>query len=167
MKKIFVLSVAMLALVSCNKPKTTAENIVEEVNYTIFGDSITADNVLSKTEMLAKYEALKPGDTLNVKFGSEIISTCAKKGCWMTLNLGSEKETFVKFKDYAFFVPKEGAEDHYAIVDGKAFIEEISVDELKHYAKDAGKSQQAIDSIIEPQRTLRFLANGVLIADKK
>jgi hypothetical protein len=39
-----------------------------------------------------------------------------------------------------------------------------SVDELKHYAKDAGKSQAAIDSIVAPKVTYSFMADGVLIA---
>lgn len=168
MKKIILFSIGIMTFISCNDKKEVAEKeVVEQISFQYFGDSISNDGVLTKEEMLAKYETLKPTDTLNVKFGADIISTCAKKGCWMTLNLADGQESFVKFKDYAFFVPKEGAEEHYAVVEGKAFIEEISIDELKHYAKDAGKSQQAIDSIVEPKRTLRFMANGVLIADKK
>lgn len=167
MKKLILFSIGMMAFISCNDKKEIVENeVVEQVNFKSFGDSISNEGVLTNQEMLAKYQTMKPTDTLNVKFGADIISTCAKKGCWMTLNLPEGQESFVKFKDYAFFVPKEGAEDHYAVVEGKAFIEEISVDELKHYAKDAGKSQQAIDSIVEPKRTLRFMANGVLIAEK-
>ena len=81
--------------------------------------------------------------------------------------LADGQETFVKFKDYAFFVPKEGAENHKAIVYGKAFIEETSVDDLKHEAKDAGKSQEEIDKIIEPVKNYRFMADGVLIADNQ
>lgn len=168
MKRFFILSIGLLALVSCNnKKEVVEEQQVESVTYSVFGDSITSKDVLTNDEMLAKYATLQPNDTIDVKFGSTIKSTCAKKGCWMTLDLADGKESFVKFKDYAFFVPKEGAEEHYAIVEGKAFIEEISVDELKHYAKDKGESQQAIDSIVEPKRTLRFLANGVLIAENK
>ena len=168
MKKILFLSISFIALYSCNdKNAVTDKNIeVQEVNYMSFGDSITSEDVISKEEMLAKYETMKSGDTLNVKFGANILSTCKKKGCWMNLSLGEDKDAFVKFKDYAFFVPKEGADNHYAIVAGKAFVEEISVDELKHYAKDAGKSQQAIDSILVPEKKLRFMADGVLIADK-
>ena len=49
-------------------------------------------------------------------------------------------------------------------MNGKAFISVESVADLKHYAKDAGKSQAAIDSIIEPEVTYTFMANGVLIA---
>lgn len=166
MKKILLFSFGILTFVSCNDKKEVVESeVIEQEKFTVFGDSISNNEVVTKEEMLAKYESMKPTDTLNIKFGADIISTCAKKGCWMKLNLSDGKESFVSFKDYAFFVPKEGAENHYAIVEGKAFIEEVSIDELKHYAKDEGKSQQAIDSIVEPKRTLRFIANGVLIAD--
>jgi hypothetical protein len=81
----------------------------------------------------------------------------------MTLALADDKEVFVKFKDYGFFVPKN-AQEKEVIVNGKAFVSIESVDVLKHYAKDAGKSQAAIDSITEPKVTYSFMADGVLIA---
>jgi len=168
MKKNLLFSVVILALYACNEKKQVVENnIVDQHNYVVFGDSITTENAINQQDMLDKYLSLNSGDTINVKFGSQIISTCANKGCWMTLDLGADKEAFVKFKNYDFFVPKHGAEQHYAVVSGKAFIGEISVDQLKHYAKDAGKSQQAIDSIVSPKKTYRFIADGVLIADTK
>ena len=68
----------------------------------------------------------------------------------------------MKFKDYAFFVPKN-AQDEEVIVNGKAFVSIESVEELKHYAKDAGKSQASIDSIVTPKTTYSFMADGVLI----
>ena len=106
---------------------------------------------------------IEEADTLEVKFNSEINEVCQKKGCWMTLDLADDKEAFVKFKDYGFFVPKN-AQDKEVVVNGKAFISVESVDDLKHYAKDAGKSQAAIDSITEPKVTYSFMADGVLIA---
>jgi hypothetical protein len=48
-------------------------------------------------------------------------------------------------------------------VHGKAFVSVESIEELKHYAKDAGKSQAAIDSIVAPEVTYSFEANGVLL----
>ena len=113
--------------------------------------------------MMEKFKSLKEGDTLEVKFKSGINEVCQKKGCWMTLDLADDKEAFVKFKDYGFFVPKN-AQDKEVIVNGKAFVSIESVDVLKHYAKDAGKSQAAIDSIVEPKVTYSFMADGVLIA---
>lgn len=166
MKQVLLAVATITFMVSCNK-KVENEMKVDapQISYQVFGDSISAEGALSKDEMLAKYQTMSLTDTLEVKFASEIISTCKKKGCWMTLNLAEGKETFVKFKDYAFFVPKEGAENHVTIIAGKAFITETSVDELKHYAKDAGKTEEEIATITEPKVEYRFMADGVLIAE--
>lgn len=162
MKKIFTLSLLTIAFVSCEQKKETTPEIAK-VDYAVFGDSISSDGTLSNAEMMEKFATLKEGDTLEVKFKSAINEVCQKKGCWMTLDLADNKEAFVKFKDYGFFVPKN-AQDKEVIVNGKAFVSVESVDVLKHYAKDAGKSQAAIDSIVEPKVTYSFMANGVLIA---
>jgi len=163
MKKILFSVALMAALVSCNDKNKTAETAeTAKSEYAVFGDSISVDDAMTSEEMTKKYETLKEGDTLTVKFKSKINSVCKKKGCWMNLALANEKETFVKFKDYAFFVPKN-AENQEAVVSGKAFVSVESIDELKHYAKDAGKSQAAIDSIVAPKTTYSFMADGVLI----
>ncbi len=161
MKKIIALIVFFLALTCCKKEIISIENEKQD-KYTFFGDSISDEKAISTDEMMTQFEKLKAGDTLNVKFKSKIKSVCQKKGCWMTLVLPNEKEAFVKFKDYAFFVPKN-AQDEEVIVNGKAFVSIESVDELKHYAKDEGKSQAAIDSIVTPKTTYSFMADGVLI----
>ena len=161
MKKIIAVTVCFLALISCKKEIVSTEN-EKQNKYAFFGDSITDEKAISTDDMMAQFDKLKAGDTLNVKFKSKIKSVCQKKGCWMTLVLPNEKEAFVKFKDYAFFVPKN-AQDEEVIVNGKAFVSIESVDELKHYAKDEGKSQAAIDSIVIPKTTYSFMADGVLI----
>lgn len=159
MKKFAFLLICFFALSSCKK-ETISTN--SSSDYAIFGDSISADKAISSEDMLAQYDKLKPGDTLNVKFKSNIKNVCQKKGCWMTIELPSGKEAFVKFKDYAFFVPKN-AQKVEVIVNGKAFVSIESVEELKHYAKDEGKSQAAIDSIVAPKTNYSFMADGVLI----
>ena len=161
MKKILTLSLLTITFVSCNQKKETTPEIAK-VDYAVFGDSISSENALSNTEMMEKFATLKEGDTLEVKFKSGINEVCQKKGCWMTLGLADEKEAFVKFKDYAFFVPKN-AQKVEVIVNGKAFVSIESVEELKHYAKDEGKSQAAIDSIVAPKTNYSFMADGVLI----
>ena len=45
----------------------------------------------------------------------------------------------------------------------KAFVTEISVNELKHYAEDAGKSEEEIAEITEAEKTFAFEADGVLL----
>ena len=161
MRKIIYTAFAILALASCKKNE---EVKVDEklVAYAKFGDSITVEGAITKEDLLAKYKKMKPTDTLNVKVSAKITDVCQKKGCWMNLDLGEGKSAFVKFKDYGFFVPKNAAESE-AIVNGKAFIEVTSIDDLKEYAKDAGKSKAAIDSIVAPETNYSFLADGVLI----
>lgn len=134
-----------------------------KVDYASFGDKILADKAITKEEMLKKYKSLKPGDTLAIKFRSKINDVCQKKGCWMSLELPGGKESFVKFKDYAFFVPLNAA-DQEAIVSGKAFVSETSVAQLKHYAKDGGQSEEEIAKITEPKVEYKFMADGVLIS---
>ena len=161
MRKIFYTLLAVLTLTSCKKNETVK---VEEkaIAYAKFGDGITADGAITKEDLLAKYQAMKPTDTLSVKVSAKITEVCQKKGCWMNLDLGKGKSAFVKFKDYGFFVPKNAAESE-AIVSGKAFIEVTSINDLKEYAKDAGKSKVAIDCIVAPETNYSFLADGVLI----
>lgn len=151
-----------------NEQKEKAEVVVKTakdvtVNYAAFGDKIIADKALTKEQMYSKYKNLKAGDTVAVKFKTKIKDVCQKKGCWMSLQLPDEKDSFVKFKDYAFFVPlNAGGQD--AIVSGKAFVSEISVAQLRHYAKDGGKSEAEINKINQPETTYGFLADGVLIS---
>ncbi len=159
MKKVVFTVLFAVALASCKKAETEP---VKEVAYQSFGDSISADGAITKEALFTKYKELKEGDTLNVKFASTIKEVCQKKGCWMQLELPEEKSAFVKFKDYGFFMPLNSAKSE-VIVNGKAFVSVESVDELRHYAKDAGKSQAAIDSIINPETTYSFVADGVLI----
>ena len=159
MKKIAYFIICFFALTSCKKESITN---ISSSDYAIFGDSISTDKAISKEDMLVQYNILKPGDTLNIKFKSIIKNVCQKKGCWMTIELPSGKEAFVKFEDYAFFVPKN-AQKSEVIVNGKAFVSIESVEELKHYAKDEGKSQAAIDSIVAPKTNYSFMADGVLI----
>jgi len=140
---------------------TVAKDV--KVEYAAFGDKIVADKALTKEQMYSKYKNLKSGDTINIKFKTKVVDVCQKKGCWMSLQLPDEKESFVKFKDYAFFVPfNAGGQD--AVVSGKAFVSEVSVAQRRHYAKDGGLSEAEINKITEPKITYGFLADGVLIS---
>lgn len=162
MKKLILIAAVSVALISCNNKVGTTVKSDAKVAYASFGDKITADNSISKDEMLAKYKALKSGDTINVKLTTKINEICQNKGCWMTLDLGNNEKAFVKFKDYAFFVPMN-AQKRETVVEGKAFVEETSVAQLKHYAEDEGKSAEEIAKITAPKTEYKFLAHGVLI----
>ncbi|MGB2327696.1 MAG: DUF4920 domain-containing protein [Flavobacteriaceae bacterium] len=166
MKKIGIVMLLSFLIVACNSAKkdTNKENkIAENSTYSSFGAPISATDYLSSNDALSNYKALKLGDTINLKFNANIEEVCAKKGCWMTLPVGYEDENvMVRFKDYGFFIPTDAAGKE-VIVDGKAFVNEVSVADLKHYAEDAGKSPEEIAKITEPSMEFAFEANGLLL----
>ncbi len=163
MKKILIVSICLLFVVACKENKTkTDETTIDKLAYTSYGEKISDDNVISKELAAEKFSNLKKGDTINLKFASTINEVCKEKGCWMKLDLGNNKESMVRFKDYGFFVPLN-ADHKEVIVNGKAFVTEISIDELRHYAKDAGNSEEEIAAITEPEFTYAFEADGVLM----
>ncbi len=141
-----------------------AATMQQEPKYAAFGAKFTPSKVLTKQQMLKKYQSMKSGDTLRVKFASDIKEVCKKKGCWMSMDLGAGKESFVRFKDYGFFVPLN-ADASPAIVSGKAYLDVVSVAQLKHYAKDGGKSEAEIAKITKPKVTYAFQADGVMIRE--
>ena len=96
----------------------------------------------------------------------KVNSVCQAKGCWMTIDLPNGEQMTIKFKDYGFFVPKDCG-GGTAIMQGFAHKEVLSVEMLRHYAEDGGKSKEEIMKITEPETRLSFEAEGVLIYKSK
>ncbi|NRR91812.1 DUF4920 domain-containing protein [Winogradskyella undariae] len=165
MKKIILLLTICLTIFSCkNESKTvkpTAEDTKPEITYASFGKEITDTDALTAERMMEHYKNLKAGDTVNSKVKGKIIEVCSKKGCWMTLDMDGENQVMVKFKDYGFFMPLNAEGD--VVINGKAFVSETSVEELRHYAEDAGKTEDEIAAITDPKFEYGFEADGVLL----
>lgn len=166
MKKIVILFTLIFTAISCQdrESKKEAEETAmsENVDYAFFGAEIKSRDYISAKEALQEFNSLKPGDSVDLKFTSSIKSVCKKKGCWMILELPKGEEVRVTFKDYGFFVPKD-SENTDAIVEGKAFLNKISVEDQKHYAEDEGKPEAEIAAITSPKLTKAFVATGVLL----
>lgn len=151
---------------SCkNKSQEEIKNQVktEKITYASFGKEIVANDAIEAKSMAAHYKTMKSGDSINSKMIAKVNNVCQAKGCWMRLNLDDNSEVMVKFKDYGFFVPMDIAGKE-VIVNGKAYVKEVSVDEQRHYAEDAGQSPEEIAAITQPKRTYSFEADGVLVA---
>jgi len=101
-------------------------------------------------------------ETMQVKLEGEILEVCQGKGCWMTVSTGNGNSIRVTFKDYGFFVAKDAA-GKKAVFEGEAKMKTVDVATLKHYAEDAGKSEEEIAKITEPETKLTFVATGVEI----
>ena len=96
-------------------------------NYEKYGE-------LFETSEIINYE-LERDNFLNssskVKIEGEILSSCPMKGCWMRISV--EKDTvLVRFKDYGFFVPKNGIEGKSTIINGKLSVDTLSIAQLQH-----------------------------------
>lgn len=165
MKNILLFLVMSLVVVSCkNETQTTdseTETVKEEIAYASFGTGINDKDALSSERMMERYKTIKVGDSINSKMKGKIQEVCSAKGCWMKLDMGGENEVMVKFKDYGFFMPLNAEGE--VVIEGKAYVSETSVEELRHYAEDAEKSEEEIAAITEPKRTFSFEADGVLL----
>ena len=128
---------------------------------TIYGAKVNSTNSIEAEKLPT---LLKEKDTLTVKLKAKVLDACASKGCWMTLKLSDNTSAFVKMKDYAFFVPQDII-GKTVVVDGISYIKTTSVEDLKHYAEDAKKSQKEIDAIVQPEKQVRVLANGILVLE--
>ncbi|MCC2591634.1 DUF4920 domain-containing protein [Chryseobacterium sp. MFBS3-17] len=106
----------------------------------------------------------KSGKLNNVAVKGKVTDVCEKKGCWLTVETENNERFFVKMKDYAFFVPTALVGKN-VVLEGTAENKITSVDELKHYAEDAKKSQAEIDAITKPQEEIRFLASGIKVVN--
>lgn len=154
-------SAVIFSLAACGSADAPTEaNSVNE-NQTFYGSVIDLDGATDAAGLRA---ALAETGRAQVRFEGEVTATCAKKGCWMDVASG-EDTVFVRFQDYGFFVPTEGAEGKRTVMEGEAFFDTITVDMLKHYAEDAGESEEVIAAITEPELRLAFTATGVMIED--
>lgn len=146
---------------ACNQNPTGTETETEtaKVHISYFGDSITQENVQDAQQLSL---LMKGKDSLGVKLKGKIADVCQKKGCWMDMDMGGQQTMRVVFKDYGFFVPKDiGGKN--VIIDGIAYNDTTSVDDLRHYAEDAGKTKEDIEKITEPEVSVSFEARGVII----
>ncbi len=131
-----------------------------QVKY--YGDKIEEKGAISAEKLFKK---LGKKESMDAKISGKIIQSCTKKGCWMTMDMGNGKKMMVKFKDYAFFVPKD-LNGEMAVIEGTAKKEVIDVATLRHYAEDAGKSKEEIEKINAPEEKYTFEAKGVIIKGK-
>lgn len=138
---------ALLALAGCQSKQTNE-----------FGEAFTADNPVT---VEALYAELAKGDKVeDVVIQGTVEDVCQAKGCWLTLAVKDAESMRVSFKDYGFFVPKHIA-GRQVVMKGTGMTTVTSVEELRHYAEDAGDSPEEIAAITEPLKEYTFVADGV------
>lgn len=152
---------ALMMASGCGSTEQETTTELADSGQTFYGSVIDIDGA---TDAAGLRSVLAENGRAQVKFEGEVTATCAKKGCWMDVASG-EDTVFVRFQDYGFFVPTEGAEGKRTVMEGEAFFDTITVEMRKHYAEDAGESEEVIAAITEPELRLAFTATGVMIED--
>jgi hypothetical protein len=153
MKKNLLL-VALFACISvmAQPPKGTAKKGMT------FGAKTFASGAITPEELP---ELLEGKTTADVKIKGKVVEVCKAEGCWLRMQTPSGN-MLIKMKDHAFFVPL-AMNGKTIVAEGTATLKETSVEMLKHYAEDAGKSKEEIEAIKEPKKEITLQANGILV----
>jgi len=123
-----------------------------------FGEKTTADGAIPVGELPGKLQGSKPAD---VKVTGKVKEVCKAEGCWLKMET-ADGAMMIKMKDHKFLVPLS-MNGKTIVVDGTATLKETSVDMLKHYAEDAGKTKAEIDAITQPKKEITMQAKGILV----
>ena len=94
-----------------------------------FGAALTGLPATKLESVLAK-----PEDGQKVRLEGTVKAVCVNKGCWLELAQG-DRSIHVTFKDYAFFVPKNGA-GRTVVAEGIVKVERPSPSDLAHLEKE-------------------------------
>lgn len=156
----FWLFVALLFIACQSSPSSNPDT--DEAGLQYFGEKIDDQGIQDMTQVLSSLESQ---DSVKVKIKATVEEVCQMKGCWMnvqTAGSSTGEPLFVQFKDYGFFMPKDCAGQE-VIMEGIAYKAITPVEELRHFAEDAGKSKAEIEAINTPKEEKKFLASGVIL----
>lgn len=170
MRKYVLLFAAGLLVASCTSTDSdVVEQTIDKPEKVRLGNSYGPEKVdhtaaVSVEEMLAEQESSE-GEK-EYTFVGVITETCSKAGCWVNIDKGDGTTFMVRFKDH-FTIPTDTKPGTKAFFHGVAMNDTVSVELLRHFAEDAGKSQEEIEQITEPKPTISFIADGIVLAENE
>jgi hypothetical protein len=137
---------------------TAAQEPVAAAKGISYGAATTADGAIPVSQVTTSMKDSK----FSGKVLGKVVSVCQEKGCWLKMQNPGGEDMMVKFKNYAFFMPKDIVGKN-VVLDGEAIVKETSVKQQRHYAGDAKKTKEEIAKISTPKKELTFTAKGVLV----
>jgi len=163
MLRFFVLMTAIFTFVAC-------KNQGDGIHFGL--SKISTENVISAEDLVARLDKKEGLTELTVgenklqglpaaKVEGTITEVCQAAGCWFRMKTDSGKELFIKMKEHKN-IPKDWS-GKTVVAQGDAFIEEISVEELRHYLEDKNASQEEIEAVKEPKMEYNLIAEGVVL----
>ncbi|MCS7034814.1 MAG: DUF4920 domain-containing protein [Phycisphaerae bacterium] len=147
----------------CQKSKADTKVVKAESKavYASFGTAI--DPSAPATPAGKLLADLKSFEGKPVRVSGVISKVCQRKGCWLQISEGG-RELFVKFTCpiEGKLIPSE-AVGKEAIVEGQLAIKEISEEDARHIAEEAGKSEAEVNAIVGPQRQVTLNSPGAIV----
>lgn len=160
-KKVLTIFAGLSLLAACS----SSNEIKETVEIKAFGPYEVDDSkAISTQEMLRQFKA-ENGDQ-EFTFEGKITEVCSNAGCWVSIDRGNGETFMVRFKDH-FTIPLNTKIGSTAYLHGLAYMDTVQVEDLKHFAQDAGKSEAEIEKITKPEYSLNFEADGILFKTVK
>ncbi len=157
-----VLSLLFLLLVSSSalSPPLSAEPNTAIPPGEDFGAGLSLENLVDLSDVVAHPERYADEPVL---VRGRIAEVCQRRGCWTVLSEG-DTTLRVRFKDYAFFLPKD-CSGKQAYVEGVVKLETLSEKMARHYASESRDGDPS--AIHGPQRVVGFTASGVRLIGTK
>lgn len=145
-------------LAACGEGESVQES--HTVSIQMYGpEKVDTTKAISTAEMLKDFDKTHEEQEYTVK--GEIVQVCQAAGCWVKLK--TDGEPLMLFFQNHFSIPKNTEKGTEAFFHGWTYQDTTSVEMLKHYAEDAGKSKEEIAQITQPEIVTTFEADGVLI----
>jgi hypothetical protein len=149
MNRLLISLAVAVSLVACAPKKA-------HVKTQLFGDEFETTTVIPAADL---FTALKTfGEKEDVVVEGTVVEVCQEAGCWM--KVAANGDTVRVKTGHAFDIPKDIA-GRTVLFAGSGYADTLSVEVLRHYAQDAGKTKEEIEAINAPKAAFTFDAKGV------
>ena len=153
MKKILIAAAALVFSFNVN-----AQDEATAKPGTVFGAVSEKGTVVTVNELETKMVDNK----FDGKVKGKVVEVCKAMGCWAKIQKEDGSTIMIKVKDHEFAMPLDIV-GKVVVAEGSAELKETSVNMLKHYAEDAGKSKEEVDKIKEPKKEVLMTIKGVKV----
>ncbi len=160
MKNLLVATFILLLSVSVLAQETEVIRLSEPVqiteNYEVFGSEVEKWDESRSLKTIIQSADKFAGQIITLE--TEVAQVCQKKGCFFVANEDSYSAR-ITFKNYSFFIPTDSQGKRVKLI-GTFEVKELTEDQAKHYAEDAGDDP---DSIRGSQKEYAIVATSVMI----
>ncbi|MEO7210295.1 MAG: DUF4920 domain-containing protein [Chitinophagaceae bacterium] len=134
---------------------------VPAVSGATFGANFSAKDPMTVEQMTTAIQSKTDDKKMEVTVKGIVVDVCTREGCWLKIK-SADGSMMIKMKDHAFLVPL-AINGQEIIIHGIAEQKTTSVEMLRHYAEDAGKSADEIKKITEPKTEISIDADGLVV----